>query len=368
MVQGGSGIQVSGSGTGPDPYVIDATATSITGTLVVTDTPTVDLTLGGSGSVSDPYDLSAQATVSVADLQDVATGAPATGDTLLWNGTEWVYGPPSSGGGGAVVVTTAPVTGDGSTANPVGVATSGTWGTAPLNVYGTNTLLGSPTYVDANGQLRAQPRGADVLAAGAARPNQYPGRMIVQDGVLYVSTGSTWVPLTPTVEGPLSVAYNRWAAIGIVLADGITVNNAATAYAEFHRFGPMITMYMNGIRWTPRNGATTSDITNTDLFTLPASMKGAWSLTGGQVGSVGRLTNFFLDREGTLIQATAMSPTVTNTSSSQAWPQVENRLSLSWQLDSSLDPEQAFAQVRSNALSLSEAAALYQQERLQTGI
>jgi hypothetical protein len=346
VVTGGAGIGVSGSGTGPDPYVIDATGTSITGTLTVVDTSTVDLTLAGSGSVSDPYKLSADAALEVADLTDVATGSPAAGDTLLWDGTQWVYGPPSAGGGGAVVTVSAPISGDGSVTSPLGLATSGTWGTAPLNVYGTNTLLGAPIYVDSAGQVRSQPNGADVLATGAARPNQYPGRLIVQDGVLYYSTGSAWKPLTPTVEGPLRVNAAQWAAAGISLASGITTITT-TSYMEFHRYGPMVTVYCNGLRWTPSGGITHSDITNTELFTIPDSMAGLYCLSGVGVGAVGRLQNFHLSTR-TTIQATAVSPTVTNTSSS-TWPEIQSTLVLSWQLSPELDPEQAFAPIRANA-------------------
>lgn len=350
VVQGGNGVTVSGSGTGPDPYVIDSTATSITGTLTVTDTSTVDLTLSGSGSLTDPYNLSADAAISVAELTDVATGAPATGDTLLWDGEEWVYGPPSSGGGGAVVTTTAPISGDGSVAAPLGLATSGTWGTAPLNVYGTNTLLGAPIYLDASGQVRSQPLGADVLAVGAARPNQYPGRLIVQGGVLYFSDGTNWSPLTPTVEGPLRVNAGRWPAAGITLGSGVAANTA-TSYMEFHRFGPMVTLYVNGVTWTPNGGAIHSDIANVDLFTLPTSMAGLYCASGMGVGSLGRLTNFHLSTRVN-VQATAISPNVTNTSSAQTWPQVQSTIAMSWQLASDLDPEQAFASIRANATTV----------------
>lgn len=326
----------------------------------------MDLTMDGSGSTADPFVLSADATVSVEDLTDSPDTAPNTGDVMIWDGEKFVWGPPSSGGGGATVQVSDPITGDGSIASPLGLATSGVWGTAPLNVYGTDTTLGAPIYLDANGQVRSQPLGVQVLASGASRPNQYPGRVIIQDGVPWWSDGTTWRPLGPRQEGPLTVEGSRWAAAGIALASGVT-SNGSTAYAEFHRYGPMITMYLNGLLWTPRNGGIHSDITNQTLLTLPPSMKGAFGLNGGQVGSVGRLTNFFLNAEGTQLQATAMAPNVTNTSSSQAWPQVQTRIAISWTLDPSLDPEAAFAPIRNNAVSLDRARVLHQQE-LQAGI
>lgn len=350
VVQGGNGISVSGSGTGPDPYVIDSTATSITGTLTVTDTATVDLTLSGSGSITDPYNLSADAALSVAELTDVATGAPATGDTLLWNGEEWVYGPPSSGGGGAVVTTTAPISGDGSVASPLGLATSGTWGSSPLDVYGTNTLLGSPIFLDTNGQVRSQPRGADVLASGAARPNQYPGRLIVQDGVLWFSDGTAWRPLSPTSEGPLLIQSNQWAASGITLGDGVTARGA-TSIIVFWRYGPIISFYCNGVNFMPSSGGTTGDIANTVMFTYPASMAARYNMHGSYSGAAGRFINVMTTAERS-VYAVATVPTSTSTSSSAGWGSpLEVSFGGSWQLAADLDPEQALAPIRANAVA-----------------
>lgn len=354
VVTGGNGIAVNGSGTGADPYVVDSIGTSITGAISVSDTATVDLTLGGSGSLADPYVLSADADLSLSDLQDAPAGTPATGDVMIWNGTDWVFGPPSSGGGGATVITGNGISGDGSIGAPVVLNPAGTWGTAPLDGFGANTTLGAPVYVDENGQVRSQPRGADFLAPGAGRPNHYPGRIIIQDGVTYYSNGTVWTPVGPVVEGPLTVESPRWSAAGLVLASGVTAGGASPNYAEFHRYGPIITMYLNRVAWTPSGGAVSSDITNQDLVTLPESMTGLFALSGAQVGSVGRLTNFMLS-QGRVVSATAIAPNTTNTNTSQAWQRVETSFALTWQLDPSLDPAQAFASVRANAVPAAQA-------------
>lgn len=348
VVQGGNGVTVAGSGTAADPYVIDSTLSSITGTLEVTDTATVDLSLAGSGTLTDPYDLSAVARVSVGALSDVAPGAPASGDTLLWDGTSWVYGPPSTGGGGTTVTTTSPISGDGSIGNPIALDTSGTWGTAPLDVYGANTLLGAPIYVDANGQVRSQPNGADVLATGAARPNQYPGRLIVQGGVLYYSDGTTWQPLTPTVEPRTTVMAPQWGTAGITLGAGVTPVSDAS-YASFHRFGPMITLYLNGVRFTPENGGTSSDVTNQLMLGLPATMLPAFAASGNGFGTAGRLANFHMSTDAS-VYVTAVMPNVTNTTTNPAWPTISTSIALCWQLHSDLDPQQALAPIRAVAL------------------
>jgi hypothetical protein len=55
IIQSGTGVVVSGSGTAGNPYIISAN----TGSLTIADSPTVDLTLTGDGSPGTPYELSA---------------------------------------------------------------------------------------------------------------------------------------------------------------------------------------------------------------------------------------------------------------------------------------------------------------------
>jgi hypothetical protein len=176
VVVGGAGAEVTGSGTGPDPYVVAVTSSTITGALTVTDTPSVDLELGGSGTLSDPYDLTAQVTLSMEDLSDAPDGSPDPGDVWIWDGTQWVFGPPSAGGGGAVVATGDGIAGDGSVTSPVvldlttgdGLAGAGT-SASPLTVDAATWPYeghtddsvqdeGVPVYFSSTGALLA-PRG-----------------------------------------------------------------------------------------------------------------------------------------------------------------------------------------------------------------
>lgn len=155
LILAGAGIEVTGSGNTNNPYVVTAT-TTIAGSLVVQDTATVDLTAVGAGSPVDPFVLSARATVAMEDLTNVTGAPPALGDTLSWNGTAWVMAPPPVAPAGAIN-TGAGLLGNGSLANPVRAATSGTWGTAPLDRFGPDSTVGQVVYVDSNGQLRASP-------------------------------------------------------------------------------------------------------------------------------------------------------------------------------------------------------------------
>lgn len=155
QIVGGEGIDVTGSGSATDPYRVDSTASG--GNLTVQDTGTVDLTLSGDGSRKTPYHLSAQATVALNDLTDVETTGRNDGDTLTWVTDHWEALPPSTVPPGAVS-TGQGLSGDGSQANPLNVRASGTWGVAPLDDYGSDSRVGQPVYIDADGNLRAEPK------------------------------------------------------------------------------------------------------------------------------------------------------------------------------------------------------------------
>jgi hypothetical protein len=154
LVTGGAGIRVSGTGTESNPYLVESIGSGITGALTVTDTPTLNLTMGGSGTVADPYQLSGVATLSMEGLSDIKPGAvPASGQVPVFNGTTWEFAVPPTTPPGAVNVGTG-LAGDGAAATPIRARTSGTWGTAPLNQMGTNSTLAAPVFVDSAGDLR----------------------------------------------------------------------------------------------------------------------------------------------------------------------------------------------------------------------
>lgn len=208
LIVAGSGVEVSGSGIESNPYVIDVVGSDIAGTINVQDTATIDLTRTGSGSSADPYVISGVATVKMTDLTDT-TGAPATGDVPVFDGVNWTFAPPPTTPPGAVSATNG-ITGDGSAGSPLRAATSGTWGVAPLNIFGTNTLLGGEVYIDANGQLRSRPMAIDVIASAAQRPSQYPGRVYVRSDLLNNgwSDGTNWNPFA--VASPAMIPVPRF--------------------------------------------------------------------------------------------------------------------------------------------------------------
>jgi hypothetical protein len=55
----GAGVQVSGTGTKADPYVVAAELGSLADVISFQDTTTIDFTVVGAGTVGDPYIVSA---------------------------------------------------------------------------------------------------------------------------------------------------------------------------------------------------------------------------------------------------------------------------------------------------------------------
>lgn len=172
----GGGVNIGGSGTSNDPYVISADPTV---PLDAVDTPTVNMELSGDGTTGDPYVLSSEATVSMGDLTDVTAPGPADGDTLVWSVDHWQPQPPSTVPPGSVSTGTG-LAGDGSQANPISVRTSGTWGIPPLDTYGTDDTIGAPTYIDSEGNIRTLPQPYEFVVSETDPGNPATNRIWIQ--------------------------------------------------------------------------------------------------------------------------------------------------------------------------------------------
>jgi hypothetical protein len=175
LILAGAGVTVDGSGQANDPYIL--TVDAIGGVFKVQDTATVDLTASGAGTADDPFTLSAKALVTLVGLVDRDPSRdPQVGDTPIWQSSgNWKFGPPPVAPAGAVNVGDG-LGGTGALDDPLVVATSGTWGTAPLD--GLDSTLGQLIYVDVNGQLRAQPLAGQPVAwdSISGKPSTYPSR------------------------------------------------------------------------------------------------------------------------------------------------------------------------------------------------
>lgn len=125
VVTAGDGAIVTGSGEALNPYRISFEYTAdIGGLLAVTDTDSLNLTLLGEGTRNEPYTLSGTVNLpntlvlALDELTDVDTTGASSGDSLVFNGTEWVAageagGPvPTTLGDLADVTTTGSTTGE----------------------------------------------------------------------------------------------------------------------------------------------------------------------------------------------------------------------------------------------------------------
>jgi len=115
------------------------------------------MSVTGSGTDADPIFISARATVSMTELDDVLdTTGPQEGEVPVWTTDHWEFKIPASAPPGTVN-RGAGLIGDGSAGNPLLAAISGNWGSGDLAGFGTDTLQGQSIYTDVAGQLRTRP-------------------------------------------------------------------------------------------------------------------------------------------------------------------------------------------------------------------
>lgn len=192
-VKVGPGLTLSGSGGLDNPFLISLDG-AIEDSLGVQDTPTVNLQLTGSGAPSDPYRLSAFATMSVADLTDVSDpeGGPSAGDTIVWVTAgvatpRFEFRPPPPNPAGAVNVG-AGIVGTGALGSPIAAALVGTSAGDPA-------ASGLEVFVDEFGDLRAVAPVATAVTWGSiiGRPASFPTTPDDFTGVLPAAKGGTGV-------------------------------------------------------------------------------------------------------------------------------------------------------------------------------
>lgn len=190
----GPGINISGSGTPVDPFVITAEVTTFADSFQAQDTPTVSLDLVGSGTSLDPFILRADTAITMEQLAnwDDASG-PATGDVAYFNGVSWEAAPMATVSSGAVNASGG-ITGDGTVVAPLRVAVSTT---------STTSTSGTAIYLDSAGQLRAVPGATDwsaitsiptsfpsAWATLTGKPASYPDSARIGGHAVFVQTGS----------------------------------------------------------------------------------------------------------------------------------------------------------------------------------
>lgn len=188
LIQGEGGILVEGAGTPGSPYKVSLVG-GLGDALTIEDTPTVNLTLNGGGTPADPYVLSAQSTMALTQLSDVADpqGGPQVGESPVWVGTgptaHWEFSLPPANPSGSVNVSTG-LAGLGSVGDPLRVKLIGTTAGGPTS--------GLEVYADSAGNLRAVAGSGSVAwTSVTGKPTTFPTTPSDFTGTLPVNKGGT---------------------------------------------------------------------------------------------------------------------------------------------------------------------------------
>jgi hypothetical protein len=199
VIEGGSGITVQGAGSTASPYTIDATG-DFSGSIIPIPTDTVLMSITGTGTDVDPILISARATVSMSELDDVSDAtAPQEGEVPVWTVDHWEFKIPASAPPGTVN-RGAGIIGDGSAGNPLIAAISGNWGAGSMAGFPADTTTGQAIYTDIAGQLRTRPI---PIVRHAEDPIQVYG----PDWKVTAGGGSSWAQWGPMVFLACDVTY-----------------------------------------------------------------------------------------------------------------------------------------------------------------
>ena len=205
-ISAGPGIEVTGSGTAVDPFVLSAAIA-----FEAVDNAQFDVTLTGTGETGNPYSLSVAyaATSKLDDIPDVNASAPTNGQVLSWNAatSTWVPAPPTTAPTGAVSHDQS-LSGDGSAGAPLQVVPYAARFLAlfaangiGISDAGVNQLVRH--FIDSTARAAASP--APVLNTLSMLDSD-PGRITWWDGV-------QWAPLAPSFDSAYTGTTTEFLAL-----------------------------------------------------------------------------------------------------------------------------------------------------------
>lgn len=186
VIQEGAHIQIIGTGSSADPFVIAGDVA-----LTVTDNSVFDLSLTGLGTTAVPWQLSANfaATAKLNDLPDVNAPAPTNAQVLSWDTAtgQWINRAPTTAAAGSVTHDTS-LAGDGSAGTPLQVAED------PARMLATSAAGLGLSDSGMNSIVR---RFADSTARSAATPapvNNSLSILASNPGQIDYWNGTAWGP------------------------------------------------------------------------------------------------------------------------------------------------------------------------------
>lgn len=186
-IEEGRHVELTGTGTPQDPYVISATTM-----LDTIPNDTFNIIIAGNGTLEDPWQLSViYATTSrLEDIGDVVQQDPTpNGYVLAWDATNarWQTAPPSVAPLGAVL-TGSGLTGDGSAPNPLNTRTTGYLVTTPAGINLSDLGINSLVRAFANATTRSNATPAPVAGAVSL--------LLSDPSQLWYYDGDSWEPIT----------------------------------------------------------------------------------------------------------------------------------------------------------------------------
>lgn len=191
-MQDGRQVEITGSGTSQDPFVISSTAS-----LAVEDNAVFDLGLTGNGTLDSPWTLSLgyASTSRLTDLPDVIAPAPTNAQVLQFSTAEgrWVAGPPATATPGAISKDTS-LTGDGSASSPLGVRANAA---RYLRVTASGVEL---TDAAINRMVRVFPDAATRAATTIVPETTTISVLNTDPGRLDYWDGAEWLPISNGIQ------------------------------------------------------------------------------------------------------------------------------------------------------------------------
>lgn len=256
----GTRINITGSGSSADPFLITADVG-----MAVTDNTVFDLTLAGSGTIASPWNLSVAfaATAKLDDLPDVNASSPTNAQVLSWDTatSKWIPRAPTTAASGSVTHDTS-LTGDGSGGLPLQVVTDETY-----HVTTRSTGVG----LDDAGMRQIVRRYASAAARTAdTSPAPAVNSLSILDdspGVIWYYTGSAWASSKDSFD--FQVIGSQFLNLsGAYSGQRLTkvIKNLSTTTDTLGQFDALTSADLSG-----RAGVLTALLTPTDLSNAHAA-------------------------------------------------------------------------------------------------
>ena len=205
-VIGGGQVVVTGSGSAANPYIV-----SVESAITVADTGTLDLSITGSGTSGDPYVLSGDVVLSANDLTDVDLSNNTPGYVLALQGDGTLALVPAATASPGAINTGDGITGDGSAGSPLTI----------------ELASGSGLILDSNGLSASW-----VLMPSPVVDQEDADYVIVAKGTSGTTSRITNLVASITNPSPSATILVKAEQRGSVRIEGNVINSTAVVWCQ----------------------------------------------------------------------------------------------------------------------------------------